>query len=169
MGIDSAAVEVVRSVSMPLSQVQTFKLFTTRMTDFWPTEYSIGSPKIAEVVIEPCSGGRWFERGIDGSDCLWGRVASWDPPREVMLLWEIGADWQYDPDFRTEVKVSFTLKGPGTLDWICGTAICSAMETTPSRCGRSSMIRPDGRASWPASSIFFPPIARLLLARKNTP
>ena len=113
MDTDSAAVEVVRSVSVPLSQAQTFKLFTTRMTDFWPKEYSIGSAEIAEVVIEPCSGGRWFERGIDGSECLWGRVASWDPPREVVLLWQIGADWQYDPDFRTEVEVSFTAEGSG--------------------------------------------------------
>jgi hypothetical protein len=29
MGTDSAAVEVVRSLSVPLSQAQTFKLFTT--------------------------------------------------------------------------------------------------------------------------------------------
>ena len=32
----TAAVEVVRSVSVPLSQARTFELFTTRMTDFWP-------------------------------------------------------------------------------------------------------------------------------------
>jgi hypothetical protein len=111
MGTDSAAVEVVRSMSVPLSQAQTFELFTTRMTDFWPKEYSIGSAEIAEVVIEPYSGGRWFERGIDGSECLWGRVASWDPPRQVVLLWQIGGDWQYYPDFRTEVEVSFTAEG----------------------------------------------------------
>ena len=115
MDTDSAAVEVVRSLSVPLSQAQKLKLFTTRMTDFWPKEYLIGSAEIAEVVIEPCTGGRWFERGIDGSDCLWGRVASWDPPREVVLLWQIGGDWQYDPDFRTEVEVSFTAEGSGHI------------------------------------------------------
>ena len=30
---------------------------------------------------------------------------------------------------------SAAVEGPGALDWIRGTAICSAMETTPSRCG----------------------------------
>jgi hypothetical protein len=40
-----------------------------------------------------------------------GPCGSGDPPREVVLLWQIGADWQYDPDLRTEVEVSFTAEG----------------------------------------------------------
>ena len=108
-----AGLEVVRSVSVPLSQAHTFELFITRMTDFWPKEYSIGNSEIAEVVVEACSGGRWFERGVDGTEYVWGHVASWDPPREVVLLWQIGAHWQFDPDFRTEVEVSFTPEESG--------------------------------------------------------
>jgi hypothetical protein len=112
MGIESAsAVEIVRSMSVPLSQARTFELFTTRMTEFWPKEHSIGSSEIAEVVLEPGNGGRWFERGVDGSECQWGRVAVWDPPREVVLLWQIGANWRFDPDFETEVEVTFTKDG----------------------------------------------------------
>lgn len=111
MSAESAAVEVVRSVSVPLSQARAFELFTARMTDFWPKEHSIGNSEIAEVVVEPYSGGRWFERGVDGSECRWGRVASWEPPRKVVLLWQIGADWQFDPDFETEVEVTFTPEG----------------------------------------------------------
>jgi hypothetical protein len=113
MGTESAAaVEIVRSVSVPLSQARTFELFTTRMTEFWPKEHSIGSTELAEVVLEPRYGGRWFERGVDGSECPWGRVASWDPPREVVLLWQIDAGWRFDPDFETEVEVTFTEDGP---------------------------------------------------------
>jgi Activator of Hsp90 ATPase homolog 1-like protein len=109
----AAAVEVVRSVSVPLTQARTFELFTTRMTDFWPKEHSIGRSDIAEVVVEPQTGGRWFERGVDGSECQWGRVASWDPPRGVVLLWQIGADWQFDAGFETEVEVTFTEEADG--------------------------------------------------------
>jgi hypothetical protein len=108
---DSTA-EVFRSVSVPLTQARAFDLFTTRMTEFWPKEHSIGDSELAEVVIEPCGGGRWFERGVDGSECQWGRVAAWDPPRKVVLLWQIGADWQFDPEFETEVEVTFTEEGP---------------------------------------------------------
>lgn len=114
MGTESAAaVDVVRSVSVPLSQARTFELFTARMTEFWPKEHSIGSSEIAEVVVEPRQNGRWFERGVDGSECPWGRVAAWDPPRKVVLLWQIGVDWKFDPDFETEVEVTFTQEGSG--------------------------------------------------------
>ena len=104
----TAAVEVVRSVTVPLSQARTFELFTARMTEFWPKEHSIGSSEIAEVIVEPRSGGRWFERGVDSCECQWGRVAAWDPPRKVVLLWQIRSDWKFDPEFETEVEVSFT-------------------------------------------------------------
>jgi hypothetical protein len=107
-----SAVEVSRSVSVPLSQARAFELFTARMTEFWPKEHSIGDSELAEVVIEPRSGGRWFERGVDGSECPWGRVAVWEPPRKVLLLWQIGADWQFDPEFETEVEVTFTAEEP---------------------------------------------------------
>ncbi len=107
-----SAVEVFRSMSVPLSQARAFELFTTRMTEFWPKEHSIGVSELAEVVIEPQSGGRWFERGVDGSECQWGRVSAWEPPRKVVLLWQIGADWQFDPEFETEVEVTFSSEGP---------------------------------------------------------
>ncbi len=107
-----SAVEVSRSVSVPLSQARAFALFTARMTEFWPKEHSIGDSELAEVVIEPRSGGRWFERGVDGGECQWGRVAVWEPPRKVVLLWQIGADWRFDPEFETEVEVTFSAEGP---------------------------------------------------------
>lgn len=105
--------EVFRSISVPLSSARAFELFTTRMTDFWPKEHSIGNSEIAEVLVEPHSGGRWFERGIDGSECQWGRISTWEPPRKVVMLWQIGADWRFDPAFETEVEVTFTQESPG--------------------------------------------------------
>src|SRR5277367_43087 len=130
-----SAVEVFRTVSVPLTQARAFELFTTRMTEFWLKEHSIGASELAEVVVEPRNGGRWFERGVDGSECQWGRVAAWDPPRKVVLLWQIGADWQFDPEFETEVEVTFSVTAP-----------------TPNRCGRSSTIPRAGPARWPDSS-----------------
>jgi Activator of Hsp90 ATPase homolog 1-like protein len=108
-----SVVEVFRSVSVPLPQARAFELFTTRMTDFWPKEHTIGDSELAEVLIDPRSGGRWFERGVDGGECQWGRVAEWQPPRKVVLLWQINAHWQFDPEFKTEVEVTFTEEGPG--------------------------------------------------------
>jgi hypothetical protein len=53
-----SAVEVFRSVSVPLSQARAFDLFTARMTEFWPKGHSIGDSELAEVVLEPRCGGR---------------------------------------------------------------------------------------------------------------
>lgn len=106
-------VAVHRSVSVPLSRERAFELFTVRMGAFWPISHSIGSATIADVLIEPRVGGRWFERGVDGSECDWGRVSVWQSPELVVLLWQIGADWTMHPDFETEVEVRFTDDGPG--------------------------------------------------------
>jgi uncharacterized protein YndB with AHSA1/START domain len=54
-----------------------------------------------DTVIEPHVGGRWYERGDDGSTCDWGRV----------LSWEISADWQHAPNLKTEVEVRFVEAG----------------------------------------------------------
>ncbi|MDT7725215.1 MAG: hypothetical protein QOI21_1791 [Actinomycetota bacterium] len=50
-------IAVRRSVTVPLDPERTFDPFTARMTDFWPPEHSIGTAKIAEVVVEPHAGG----------------------------------------------------------------------------------------------------------------
>lgn len=109
----TTAVTVHRSISVPLPPEPAFALFTERMTDFWPREHSIGSAEIAEVVVEGRVGGRWFERGVDGSECDWGRVARWEPPARVVLLWQIGANWRYDPALETEVEITFAEEEPG--------------------------------------------------------
>jgi uncharacterized protein YndB with AHSA1/START domain len=109
----STEIVVERAVSVPLAPEKAFALFTERMTDWWPKEHSIGTSAIAQVVVEPHAGGRWFERGEDGNECQWGRVGRWEPPGQLVLLWQIGANWTFDPDLETEVEISFTPSATG--------------------------------------------------------
>lgn len=104
---------VHKTVTVPLPPARAFDLFTARMTEFWPREHSIGSSAQERVVVESRAGGRWYERGVDGSECEWGRVGHWQPPEKVVLLWQLGADWTYDPAVATEVEVTFTEVEPG--------------------------------------------------------
>jgi len=45
--------------------------------------------------------------GTDDKQTEWGRVLIWDPPRRVVLTWQLTAEWQYDANFITEVEVNF--------------------------------------------------------------
>jgi Activator of Hsp90 ATPase homolog 1-like protein. len=57
--------------------------------------------------MEPYVGGRWYERGEDGSECNWGKVLAWEPPRRVVFAWQINSKGQYDPSLLTTVEVRF--------------------------------------------------------------
>jgi uncharacterized protein YndB with AHSA1/START domain len=99
---------VRHDVVVPLSPQAAFDLFTARFDAFWPRTHHIGSAPFAEAVLEPHPGGRWYERGTDGSECDWGRVLVWEPPGRLILNWQITGEWTFDPALTTEVEITFT-------------------------------------------------------------
>jgi uncharacterized protein YndB with AHSA1/START domain len=71
------------------------------------SSYKIGAANAVDAVIEPRAGGRWYERGEDGSTCDWGSVLVWEPPSRLVLSWDVGADWRYDANLKTEIEIRF--------------------------------------------------------------
>jgi uncharacterized protein YndB with AHSA1/START domain len=109
-GFDPNSVRKVVDVEAP--QHVAWQVFTERMGTWWPlANYKIGKANAVDAVIEPRVGGRWYERGDDGTTCDWGRVLVWEPPSRLVLSWDITADWQYDPGLHTEIEVRFTAEG----------------------------------------------------------
>ena len=109
-GTDLTTVRKVLTVQAP--QAVAWRVFTERMATWWPlATHKIGAAKAVDAVIEPRVAGRWYERGDDGSTCDWGRVITWEPPSHLALSWEITADWQHDPDLKTEIDVRFFAEG----------------------------------------------------------
>jgi uncharacterized protein YndB with AHSA1/START domain len=99
-------------VSVKAPQDVAWRTFTEKMGTWWPlVTHKIGDAKAVDAVIEPRVGGRWYERGEDGSTCDWGRVLSWEPHSRLVLSWEISADWRPDPNLKTEVEVRFIAEG----------------------------------------------------------
>ena len=72
----------------------------------------IGTSDFDTAVIEPFAGGRWFERGVDGTEADWGKVLVWEPPQRLVLAWQITPDFQFDPNLVTEIEVRFEAIGP---------------------------------------------------------
>lgn len=106
---------VQRSVTVKAPIDKAFRVFTDGFNSWWPAEHHIGNADLAEAVLEGRAGGRWYERGVDGSECDWGRVLVYDPPHRIVLSWHLNADWQYDPDpsRASIIDVRFTDVGDG--------------------------------------------------------
>jgi Activator of Hsp90 ATPase homolog 1-like protein len=102
-----ALAPIQREIVVPVPRERAFEVFTARMTDWWPSDHHIGDAPIQDIVIEPFEGGRWYTRHEDGSETSTGFVAAWDPPARVVVTWQIGADWRYDPKLVTHVEVRF--------------------------------------------------------------
>lgn len=101
------------AVTVPLSPDKAFALFTEGYHSWWPHSHHIGSAELAETILEPGTGGRYYERGVDGSECDWGTVLACDPPHRIVVTWQINAnadDWFLDPDpaHASEFEVTFT-------------------------------------------------------------
>lgn len=105
---------VRKSIFVNAPQPHAFEVFTNGIGRWWPKSHNICIDELDRTVIEPESGGRWYQRGTDGSECQIGSVLAWEPPSRVLLAWQLSADWNYDPDLVTEVEVTFTPEGDGT-------------------------------------------------------
>ena len=108
--VDMNSLRKVITVQAP--QNIAWRVFTEGMSSWWPLgQYKIGGAPAVAAIVEPFAGGRWYERGDDGSTCQWGRVLTWDPPARLVLTWDIGADWKYDPELGTELEIRFIAEG----------------------------------------------------------
>jgi uncharacterized protein YndB with AHSA1/START domain len=110
-----AVAPVRKQIRVQASLDRAFAVFTGQMSAWWPRHHSIGKAPIRDVVVEPVVGGRWYERGEDGTECTWGKVLDWQPPSRLVLAWQISPAWQFDPDLVTEVEIRFSLDGDATL------------------------------------------------------
>lgn len=98
---------VRREIDVEVSQAVAFEVFTEETTAWWPREHHTGSSPAVREVIEPGAGGGWYSLNEDGSESRIGKVLVWEPPRKLVLAWQINGLWQFDSGFVTEVEVNF--------------------------------------------------------------
>lgn len=104
---------IQRQIVVPATPERAFEVFTADMTRWWPPKHHIGSAPIAEIMVEPHEGGRWYTRHEDGSETQTGHVVAWEPPHRLVLTWQINAQWSYDSTLITTVEIRFVEDAPG--------------------------------------------------------
>ena len=111
---EATALSVRKTITVKASQQRAFTVFTERFDTWWPREHHIGAADLAEAIIEPKVGGRYYERGVDGSECDWGQVLAYEPHDRLVLSWHLQGDWKYDPDpaKASEIEVLFVAEAP---------------------------------------------------------
>ena len=108
-------ISVVKTVTVQTGIARAFEVFADHGR-WWPVQtHHLAEPPGTTVILEPFVGGRWYERSADGSECDWGRVLAWEPPHRMLLTWQMGAGWVYEPhpSLGSEIEVRFTAEGPG--------------------------------------------------------
>jgi uncharacterized protein YndB with AHSA1/START domain len=103
-------IAVRREILVDAPPDRAFAVFTDGIDGWWPRDYSVGAQELDRIVVEPA---RWLEVGRDGAECVWGDVLAFEPPRQIVLGWAIGGDWQLEPA-QSEIEVTFAPAGAGT-------------------------------------------------------
>ena len=99
-------------VAAPIQRA--FRVFTEQFDRIKPREHNMLGVAIAETVFEPRVGGHVYDRGVDGSECRWARVLTYEPPHRVVISWDISPRWQIETDIErtSEVEIRFISESP---------------------------------------------------------
>jgi uncharacterized protein YndB with AHSA1/START domain len=96
------------SVTVPAPPAEAFWVYAERQIEWQPPGHlTVKDPE--SVTLEPWVGGRYYERGADGTEIVRGTVAEWDPPRRLAVTWRIGPGWRPAP----ELRAAIANPGPG--------------------------------------------------------
>jgi uncharacterized protein YndB with AHSA1/START domain len=109
-------VPVRKSVTVKAGPGRAFEVFTAEFDSWWPRSHHIGNAPMKKAIIQAAAGGRCYSEQTDGTECDWGTVLVWEPPRRFVLAWQIDAAWHYEPDLAksSEVEVRFTPESDGS-------------------------------------------------------
>jgi uncharacterized protein YndB with AHSA1/START domain len=100
---------LVHEFTVDCAPEHAWSVWAERTSLWWPATHSVsGEPEA--VVIEPCAGGRIFERAPGGEEHDWGRVRAWEPPRRLVYSWHL----RQDAADATEVEITFAAAGHST-------------------------------------------------------
>ena len=135
---------VRKTVHVKVPIAHAFEVFTSGLTRWWPHDHGVGKKPIRKVLMEPRLGGRWLEISEDGTETPVATITVWEPPRRLVMLWQINSKWQPDATMKSEVDVRFTADGQ---DATHVELVHHKFETMGAEAGAS--MRKDVDGGWP--------------------
>jgi uncharacterized protein YndB with AHSA1/START domain len=106
-----ATAPIRKSVHVRCDVAQAFRVFTTEIGSWWPTEtHALAAGRVREVVWEEHEGGEVYEISTTGERERWATVLLWDPPHRLVIAWQVNPE-----RLGTEIEARFTPDGDGTL------------------------------------------------------
>jgi uncharacterized protein YndB with AHSA1/START domain len=105
------------AVTVPVPPAEAFRIYTEQQLEWQPPQHlTVKDPE--SVTLEPRVGGRFYERGADGTEVVRGTIVEWAPPERVAVTWRIGPDWRPAPDdeHASVIVVEFKPSGPDSTE-----------------------------------------------------
>lgn len=109
--------DVRKSIRVPASVDEAFAVFTQRPAEWLPAGHTfIKNPQ--SITMEPRAGGRFYERGTDGTEITRGTILEWAPPDRLVVTWRIGPGWRpvFDDERASRIEAEFAAAGPDATD-----------------------------------------------------
>jgi uncharacterized protein YndB with AHSA1/START domain len=105
--------DISKSITVAAPADEAFRVYTEHPAEWLPPEHTFIRGPVA-VVMEQAVGGRYYERGADGSEVTRGTVLEWAPPARLVLTWRVGPNWRpvLDDEHASRVAVDFNPVGP---------------------------------------------------------
>jgi uncharacterized protein YndB with AHSA1/START domain len=112
-----AAADPRVSVTVPTAPAEAFRIYTERQIEWQPPGH-LTVKESESITMEPRVGGRFYERGADGTEVVRGTVTEWEPPSRVAVTWRIGPGWRPAPDDENAsvIVVEFNPAGPDSTE-----------------------------------------------------
>jgi uncharacterized protein YndB with AHSA1/START domain len=109
--------DVRRSIIVPVPPALAFRVYTESPAEWLPAAHTfLRDPQ--SIVMEPWVGGRFYERGADGTEAVRGTITEWLPPDRLAVTWRVGPGWRpvSDDEHASVVVVEFTPAGPDATE-----------------------------------------------------